>query len=70
MFVITFENHIHRQWMCDLEFESLDDAKDYLFDKGFKGSGYTFERGKHNWSEPMKAYVKKLRKYNKKSEIH
>jgi len=65
LFLITFENEIHKQWSCEYVFENFDDAKHYLISQGFIETGRIFERKNYNWSKYIKAYITPKKIYSK-----
>ena len=57
MFVIMFENEVHKQWSCEYIFNELSDAKKYLINQGFLEKNRLFIRENYRWSKYVKAYI-------------
>lgn len=70
MFEVTFEDELHRQWSSEFIFYNVEDAKEYLLDKGFIEKNRIFERKHYNWSVFLKAYISPKKIYdNKQGEL-
>lgn len=65
MFQITFEDETNKQWHCEYVFDSFDDAKEYLKNRGFTERNRLFERFGYNWVYYTLAYISPLKTWNK-----
>lgn len=65
MFIITFEDELHRQWSTDFVFTKFNEAKEYLLEKGFIEKNRLFVRENCGWVLYEKAYITPLKVYTK-----
>lgn len=59
MYIITFEDERHKQYVDEYVFTSRKKAKEYLESKGFTEIGRLFERRNYNWVRYTKAYIER-----------